>query len=291
MRVARPLPGNLSHSQLSSYIECGERYRLERLYQLPKSIWWSTVFGTAMHQMTEDFDRGCEVGPWLDYLNRAHDDETVGKNVRLRPSGPVRKAVTWNGGPGKRDRDWCEQLGPQVFEAYQRWRDVTDWDVLEVFDAGTAGFVPAIELEWTTKVGGVTVRGVIDRVFDHPDHGPLILDLKFGARGTSSSLQLKVYRLGLLRDWGVESARGMFLSPYIPKGADDDRPEMGGRIDMLDPADDGYIENLYRKARVGMQAGVFLPNTDTCTSCAVTEWCRAKNGLAVGEIPITEEKE
>ena len=51
------LPAHLSYSQVSTFQDCGERYRLERVYQLRGVPGWASVGGSAFHAATEILDR------------------------------------------------------------------------------------------------------------------------------------------------------------------------------------------------------------------------------------------
>lgn len=55
--VQRALPAHLSYSQVNSFNECGERFRLERLFGIKGPPSWASVGGTAFHAATEILDR------------------------------------------------------------------------------------------------------------------------------------------------------------------------------------------------------------------------------------------
>lgn len=282
LKAHRP-PEHLSHSQLTTWIECGERYRLERIFKLSGFSWWSTIFGSAMHAMTEAFDAGQKVVPsdWPYYFDAAEQLERITSDSEPRSSGPKRETVCWSGGPDKRDRGWCLIMGPPVFEAYLRWRK----------DSGLLPFafnnIPAIELEFNVKVADVQVRGFVDRLFLDPHTGQLIVvDIKTGARGPSSMLQLMIYKVALLKQYDIAVDAGMFLSPRHPRGG---VLHWGGTIENFIPDTEEFIAHLFHSARRGIDAGIFMPNTASCHVCGVSDWCRIQKGLLSWEVPIREE--
>lgn len=275
---------------MSSYSECGERYRLSRQYRLDDKTWWVTLAGSAGHEITEAFDRGevtaDEAEAMFPKVFARHEKEWRGE---IRASGRVTKGLTQNGGPSKKDKDWCLHYFPTFIRNYTDWRESSDWFVLDVNGA------PAIELSTTPELGGGASRGFVDRVFVAPPANPLagavlgsdadstghelvIVDLKFG-NTPSSTVQLGSYRVALLREYGIEVNRGAYymaakgeliehdLSAYTPE----------------------YMDSLYEQAWRGITAGVFLPNVSSfCGTCGVKDYCRAVGGEKAGEIPALE---
>lgn len=248
---------------------------------MPGNTWWTTLGGTAFHEVTEVVDLNEHMGVPLTYdeavalLPQALEDAIDYQAQRyphdtIKPSGRVTKEVGWSGGPNKKDRAWVEHFLPIMLQQYMDWRAETGWRVAE-FD-GT----PAIELPIDVNVvhpeTGEVLRvvGSIDRVFTVPFRGLFVVDIKTGAV-PASVLQPATYGVGLSIMHGARAKWGAYWSPSRD----------GGRLveHRIDRWDDDSLSRLYLSARQGMEAGIFLPNiTDLCRGCGVRDYCWGFSG-------------
>src|SRR5438874_2553091 len=55
LQMRRP-PEHMSHSQATSFLSCGEQYRLEKVVRVPQVPGWALVGGSALHLATEYYD-------------------------------------------------------------------------------------------------------------------------------------------------------------------------------------------------------------------------------------------
>lgn len=293
----RQEPKHLSYSSLSSYAECGERWRLSRVYHLDRSTWWVTLGGTAAHSLSEKWDLGEmsdeEVADEFPReLDRAIADyhERFGDDAEIKASGRQTQSMTNAGGPNKKDREWVEHFFPKYLQTYFDWRRESGWELLEI-----EGFGPGIEVPIMTDMGGEPIKGAIDRVFVVPTRNPLagavlggadeslpevaVVDLKFG-RKPESTLQLKSYFVGLERQYGVRADFGSYFvasSSGLQPGVE------------FESMPDGYVDALFEQAWRGIRAGVFLPNVSSfCGTCPVRSYCGAVGGEKAGEVPLLE---
>lgn len=51
------LPSHVSYSQLTTWLDCGWKYYLSRLVQIPEDGSWWLVGGSSVHEATEAFDK------------------------------------------------------------------------------------------------------------------------------------------------------------------------------------------------------------------------------------------
>jgi hypothetical protein len=49
-------PAHLSYSQFTSWLECGEKYRLTRIEQIPEDPAWWFMGGTSLHAAADSID-------------------------------------------------------------------------------------------------------------------------------------------------------------------------------------------------------------------------------------------
>lgn len=272
-------PGRLSHSSLSTYSECGERWRLERLYGVRSSTWFATVAGSAVHEITEAIDLrdlGLYEGgipSFKDKFDALLVEESL-KEITVKPSGKKLVNFGHNGGPNKKDYDWWLKFGPKYVEAWCDWRVRTGWSIA-VLDGK-----PAIELPLTAPMGGDTRLGMIDRVFVRPGEGGedeyIIVDLKTG-NDPDSNLQLGDYRVGLLREYGIDVSVGAYWS--ASKG------DLVTEVDLT-VFSTSYVDAQYEMAWRGIRSGIFLANpSGNCRACDGAPFCRAIGGRRALEFP------
>lgn len=172
--------------------------------------------------------------------------------------------------PNAEDGEWWQAAGLEMTQEYAKWRyegDEKDWRIWEP-EAGE----PAIELGITAPIGGVTVKGFIDRIFVAPAGELVIVDLKSGARNPDSDLQLGFYAClvevayGLRPQYGAyyKAREGKLIKPLV------DLDYMS--VDLLG----GYLRDFVR----ARQNGIYLPVVGShCNSCGVASACAAVDGV------------
>ena len=161
--------------------------------------------------------------------------------------------------PNKEDATFWQTKGPEWVQSYIDWRKAnTNWKIWKTPDG-----VPAIELGIIPKFAGVPVKMVIDRVFE-VDGQLIVIDLKTSQRTPDSSLQLGFYRAGLKQVFGVDVNWGNYWMARMSG--------TGSMVDISKYSDEmiTYLVENFDKAR---KAGVFLPNTNNCNRCGLTEFC------------------
>jgi len=279
------LPEHLSFSALSSYAECGEKWRLERGYGIQGPTWWNTLGGTAVHEVTEMVDRvkfgeDVEVQPFAHVFERvtAEELEKGGwTEADIKPSG--RKTKDW---PNGQDRDWWYVHGPLYVSAWIRWRESSNLRLWE-----TPWGSPGIEVPIEAMVAGRKFKAFIDRVFMHPNGRDLtVVDLKAGNHEPKSVLQLGSYKIGMLRDYGENVVDGGF---WMAKNHDKD----GDGLKYMEPLDrftPEFVDAQYDMAWRGIMGGIFLPSpSNFCGSCSVRQFCALMGGSRADELPVLEQ--
>lgn len=186
------------------------------------------------------------------------------KSSEWRAAG--RKSKEW---PNKEDGAWWEANGPEMVSGYISWRNESedkDWKIWEPYPGQ-----PAIELGITAPIGGVTVKGFIDRIFVTPSGELVIVDLKSGARSPDSDLQLGFYAcmvevaLGVRIKWGAyyKARDGKLVKPLV----------------NLDHFSLGLLGNWLRDFARARANGIYLPVIGShCNNCGVARYCAAVNG-------------
>ncbi len=279
------MPSHLSFSALSTYAECGERYRLERGHGISGPSWWNALGGSAVHEVTEMADRAQwgEPGAVEDFatvFDRLIDEEvekTGWPEDSIKASG--RKTKAW---PDKQNRAWWYTHGPLYVAAWFQWRERAGLDLWT-----TPWGAPGIEVPVEVLVAGRKFVGYIDRVFVDPSDGTGIpVDLKCGNHEPKSSLQLGTYGVALERDFGLPVRLGGFWM------AKDYKEEHLGLkyLEDLSRFTPDFVDAQFAMAWRGITGGVFLPSPGMmCGSCPVRDFCGLMGGSRAGEVPVLDD--
>lgn len=266
----------LSYSAASSYSECGEKFRLSRVFGLDNQTWWVTLMGTAVHYITEQRDLADAGFPTLSDETTPEDfpavfqreiDKAEKFNQEIKASGRVLKNLGSTGGPNKKDREWCEHYGPEFIQAWIDWRNSKNYRV-----AFMPGGKPGVEYEVKDTLAGVPFVGFIDRVFETHDGNLVVVDLKTG-NAPGSNVQLQSYA-ALLRLQGVDVSAGAY---WLASNGD-----VKEWVDTPASADAG-VAHLVGQVVKGLEAGVFVPHVSAlCKGCGVRDFCTAVDGKDAG---------
>jgi len=263
-------PPRLSHSSLSTYTECGEKWRLTKLYKVPEESWLATVAGSAVHEVTEILDLkeiGLHDGPvptFKEVFDREIADADA-KGTKLRVSGKKLLKPGMGGGPNKKDYAWWLEFGPQMIEDWTTWKAEMDWTLATMPD-GT----PGIEIDLSQPMAGRPFKGFIDRLYITGMGELVIIDLKSGNL-PRNDLQLGEYRVGLLRQHGLLADWGAYWMGTTGQLTS---------LKDLSRYSEGYIDHLYEMGWRGIEAGVFLPNlSSSCVTCGVRDFCAPFGGV------------
>ena len=320
---------HLSYSALSTYVECGQRFLIEKGYRHRSDTYWATILGSAFHVVTEAEDRlwAGEDGYLTDFTTEFDKalKEAAERGQKILASGEKLDTLAWRGGPNKKDEEWARTFGPQVLSAYRDWRAQCPWEILRLPD-GRLG----VELEFEVEFDGVAVIGTIDRVFyDRATDQVIIVDLKSG-RKPKGNLQLADYAVALQQVYGIQADWGYFWYPVQPRTRTKEKvrepvlDEDGNHatyktgakagelkyrtvtVDVESPAQiegrtsspvdllaftDGQVPANYAAAIRGIKSHVFNPNVqDFCErGCPVRQYCWAVAGNRAHEIPTVAE--
>ncbi|MEF3112436.1 RecB family exonuclease [Streptomyces chrestomyceticus] len=260
-----------SHSQYTSYAQCGEMYRLERVARVASDPAGWFVQGTAVHAAIEAYERSgrtLTTAEAIAHFERSWRQElAAGREVcadltQWRTGG--RKTAT-------KDLDDRKALGAHQVADYIAYTE----------DAGAAEQVwttpdgrLAVELPFTIQLGDVPVRGVIDQVVSTP-YGLTVRDIKTGTKAPASSLQLALYRRALRETFGVDVIWGDFwICARLGRS-----PKRGGPTDPIDltTIDQDWLSGQYAAMDAAQRHGVYLASPgDHCRACGVQRHCKAK---------------
>lgn len=275
MVISEPaeLPVHASYSSLSSYLDCGWRYYLERVAKIPESPAWYFIGGSAVHSATEAFDRGATEtaeGLFMEAFERELAERKANSDVPeelwLAGGKPTKE---W---PERHNRAWWLAKGPAMVQGWIDWRARCGWEIWSPSEDPTVG----VELALHVDLGGVPVKMFIDRVMVTRDGQLIVVDIKTGMTEPESATQLGLYACGLELTFGIRPQLGGY---WMAKSGD-----LGqvADLDHLTPALMGGWINDWNRAR---RAGIFIPHpTRRCRTCGVRDYCAAVGGKKADQV-------
>jgi hypothetical protein len=268
---------SLSHSSLTTFLDCGEKYRLTKIMKAPQDQAWWFIGGSAFHSSTEMFDLG-DTRSIREVWDEAwaQQMENFDPNKRTFAGGKATKA-----NPNKEDAAWWGLQGPVMVENYLRWRQSSGYQILDIDGK------PAVEIEFNLILPNpdtsedaspnLVVNGFIDRVMVSPNGEVVVVDLKTGSYDPASPAQLGIYAAGL-RQMGYEAHVGAY---YLARRA------TLGQARSLSLFTDEYVAYLMGTFEQSVRNQTFIPQvTSRCSTCMVASSCYAVGGTPPHGLPF-----
>lgn len=261
-------------SQVSSFAQCAEAFRLSRVAKAPaKPAAWFP-HGTAYHFAIEEYENSLrKLRPELvESLFTDYYREEIGKMKEQWPEEG--DWLTGGRKKGFQDIEDREAIGIWQIHDYIKFAEATkdEWRLLPMGDG------VATEVEFKIELGGVTVVGFIDQLRQYRDGSIAPADLKTGSSTPGSTMQLGVYAEAVLANTGVRPQVGMFVKagrPATARGAEKPTRDVPHSLEEWTPE---LLGTLFKDMDRMDKLGLFLPNPqDGCErTCTVAEHCRIK---------------
>ena len=262
-----------SVSRLTTAAKCLEQYRLSKVVKVPQTPAAWTAQGTAFHNSVETWElHEREAPPYM--LGEWYAEfywEEIRKYKEQEPD-----LSKWNRPFNtKIETDIAKraETGATQTVVYAEQAAEQPWRPAVVATDEEDGFKLAVELDFafliTDEIG---LRGMSDVVMQWPDGSLRVRDYKTGAK-EPSKLQLGVYRLGMMMQYGLDILYGDY---YMAR-----KGQATGPYD-LSRYTSGLITDYFVALDKIVQAGAYFPDEgDQCRPCSVSQFCRA-----VGSTPI-----
>jgi hypothetical protein len=219
------LPAHVSFSQLSTVADCGVKFRLQRVEQLPQVPQWANVGGTTFHRCVEQIESHQQGDPAYAAATLWPIEFEVEIGMTESASGMSRDTFRASQ-QGRENYDWWRVEGQLMLQRYVDWRqgDGAGQQVL----LGPSG-APMLEWETTYDVDGVAFKTILDSVWTDATQGmvqgrtAIIRDWKTGSM-TPDDRQLCTQAWGLRKaGWQGEilvqffdARKGTFSEPFDP---------------------------------------------------------------------------
>lgn len=272
-QIDAPRRKHRSVSQLLSYSQCGESFRLQRRTDAPQrpAGWFS--HGRAYHAAIEAWEKsGRKIRvPELNELFLAEYRASVKADIES-VGGVENIGVFMVGGNKRVETDLADREVVGWFQVQQYIEQALEqkhlWEVVES------------EFEFRFDLHGVEMFGFIDQVrvdLTDPDRLPYPVDLKSGAKIPPTPVQLAVYNFALQNIGTRTTGFAEWVHAGRPATARvAEKPTKTIRVDLTDWPEE-RVGHWLKSMDESERAGIYLPSpTDSCTrTCSVSQWCRA----------------
>lgn len=275
--LGEPLDGlnRRSYSQLSTYSQCGEQYRLTKLVKprvVERPALWNTL-GTGIHWA---FEEAVKKRTYEDM----HDDFEIGYedawNEQIKTQPDLSQWLNPYRGTVLEAKETVRAKGHAQIDRFFEWLQDPEHGLQPMYDYDeeTGEASAWTEVKFELILGRSLVVGSIDLV----EEGYVPIDYKSGKATGSKPRQLGIYALALKEIFGGDSTTGQFFH------TSEDRRATFGRSEHHDLTrySREYLTDLFEAMEKGVENGVFIPNPgEACGICGVKDFCREK-----GDRPI-----
>jgi putative RecB family exonuclease len=265
MLEPEPRPIRRSVSQLTSYAQCAESYRLQKVAKAPQrpASWFH--MGVAAHEGIEKYEASGRTMTTAEAVEVFHQtyDAKVASDLERWPEWD--SWMTGGRKGGEQDMEDRRVIGAYQVEQYVEYAEehAAEWRII------------ASEVEFVIELGNVDVLGYIDQVRQYADGTIEVDDLKGGSSIPGSAFQLGVYGLAAEEYMGIKPTSAAFIKLARPATARGKaKPTTELRHDLT-PWTREHITRLFSDFDKAERQGLYLPNPqDQCErTCGVAQWC------------------
>ncbi|MDC0208719.1 ATP-dependent helicase [Nitrosopumilus sp.] len=242
---------NLSFSKFNTYEQCPKQFWYQYvLNALPANQEQSALYkGSTFHEIVEESAKRQKEG---------NTDDTAKLFSELQTKWDPKKYLTSSVQKEQQDR---KSLTPAL-ESYQKWSSSNPNEIV------------ALELPFTTYIGGFKVNGVIDRLEKTPDGEYVVIDYKTGGKNKKvdarNSPQLNLYALALKEnpDYGKLPVKAVFFYVEKPEGEQLFEYEVEAeKVEEVKGILEGYVKAIEEKEFDA------TPEMFTCKWCQYSDIC------------------
>lgn len=261
--------GYISHSAMSTWLNCGWSFYLTRIQKVPENPSYWLVGGKSLHEATEIYDTNPDgFDPTAVFAARWEENYRLADNgMPFRAGGRATKAY-----PNKEDAQWWLDNGPKMVDFWIQFRQDSGYQPY-LLSGGEA----AIETELNVEIGGVLMKGFLDRLMVSPDGELVVVDLKTSSKPPVTYTQLGTYAIMCEKAMGIRPVKGAYF--------------MARTGELTEPVNlSHYTERRLASQVKGFKTAVdnniFIPQPGfMCGTCSVNHACYAVKGSESHKYP------
>lgn len=272
-----PTVKHRSVSQLTTYAQCGESYRLSKVAKAPERPTAWSIHGSAVHYGIEEYELSGRTVTAEQAQELALDYYDKGISEQLEENPDYARWLTGGNKKGETDIADRRKLVSDQTKIYIDYAEAHS-DEWRVWPVGPKGM--ACELEFTIDIGGVKVLGYIDQIREYRDGRIAPIDIKTGTKDPGSAMQLGVYAKAIEENMGVRPESGAFFFPRIQRNG-----TLKGEVwhDLTLWTDD-LLATEFSNFDKAERAGIYIASpSDFCRVCSQQDNCRVKGIPGVKE--------
>lgn len=252
------MPEKMSVSRLNTYLECGMKYKIHYIDNVPElqAPWfWQ---GTAFHAVMEAYWCGIDDEETL-YAIYSEAWETEENEAREIEPDPDKWLTGTNSRKGAKD---AAQRFHKGFCQYHDWIDWTRDSGLKILEVDN---VPQVEVPFELPLGDVIVRGRIDEVLTDWDSTMIVQDPKTGSKQPETAIQLEVYRLAAEMLYSRKCYTGQF---WLAKDKGPKVHQLGIKYSKE------LLTHMFERVAKAIDEEIFVPReSGACWTCTVKPYC------------------
>lgn len=195
--------GYISHSAMSTWLNCGWSFYLTRIQKVPENPSYWLVGGKSLHEATEIYDTNPDGFEPTAVFNQRWDENyrLADNGMPFRAGGRASKAY-----PNKEDAQWWLDNGPKMVDFWIQFRNDSGYEPYYL-----SGGEAAIETELNVEIGGVLMKGFLDRLMVSPDGELVVVDIKTSSKPPVTYTQLGTYAIMCEKVMGVRPVKGAYF--------------------------------------------------------------------------------
>ena len=261
----------ISHSAMSTWLNCGWSYYLSRIQNVPQNPSYWLVGGKALHELTEIYDAlplGSPFDSTAVFNQRWNENYKQADNgMPFRAGGRATREY-----PNKEDANWWLENGPKMVDFWIQFRQDSGYQPYQL-----SGGEFAIETELNVEIGGILMKGFLDRLMVSPAGELVVVDIKTSKQAPITYTQLGTYAIMCEKAIGVRPVKGAY---FMARSGELTQPV------ELSHYTEKRLASQVKGFKIAVDNNIFIPQPGfMCGTCSVNHACYAVQGKESHKYP------
>ena len=262
----------ISHSAMSSWLNCGWAYYLTRIQKVAENPSHWLVGGKSLHEATEIYDSipplENDFNPTAVFTQRWEENYRLADNgMPFRAGGRATREY-----PNKEDANWWLENGPKMVDFWIQFRQDSGYQPYQL-----SGGEFAIETELNVEIGGILMKGFLDRLMVSPAGELVVVDIKTSKQAPITYTQLGTYAIMCEKAIGVRPVKGAY---FMARSGELTHPV------ELSHYTEKRLASQVKGFKTAVDNNIFIPQPGfMCGTCSVNHACYAVQGKESHKYP------